>query len=118
MIWGDMDTDLGGMHSYSDLVEFTFRYRHEHCLRGYEWYDMTDKALIDAGHYGLCEGLRSRINKLKYQAMLRSKRWVFVVSISNFIKWEASSHSEMMMNEYGFEPYPEDLIEPTSDSRT
>ncbi len=46
MIWGEHGfMDLGGMHSYNDLIEFTYRYRHEHCLRGFEWYDMTDEGL-------------------------------------------------------------------------
>ena len=31
--------DIGGMHSYSDYVEFTQRYRLEHNLRGYDWQD-------------------------------------------------------------------------------
>jgi N-acetyl sugar amidotransferase len=45
MIWGEHGfMDLGGMHSYNDLVEFTYRYRHEHCMRGYEWYDILEKA--------------------------------------------------------------------------
>ena len=112
MIWGEHGfADLGGMHSYSDLVEFTFRYRHEHCLRGYEWYDMTDKALIDAGHYGLCEGLKDHeLISWKYPSDAEIEEvGVRGIYISNFIKWEASSHSEMMMNEYGFEPYPEDF---------
>ena len=31
--------DLAGMHSQKDMIEFTYRYRKEHQLRGYEWYD-------------------------------------------------------------------------------
>ncbi|MEA3285905.1 MAG: N-acetyl sugar amidotransferase [Candidatus Marinimicrobia bacterium] len=34
--------DLGGMHSYSDYVELTQRFRLEHVQRGYDWYDMID----------------------------------------------------------------------------
>jgi len=31
MIWGEHGfMDLGGMHSYNDFVEFTYRFRHEH----------------------------------------------------------------------------------------
>ena len=37
--------DIGGMHSYNDLVEFTYRYRHEHCLRGYEWQDIIKASI-------------------------------------------------------------------------
>ena len=58
MVWGEHGfMDLGGMHSYSDLVEFTYRYRHEHCLRGYEWSDMTDEGLAKLGRPELAEGL-------------------------------------------------------------
>ena len=40
MIWGEHGRKyIAGMYSY-DYIEFTYRYRHEHANRGYEWYDM------------------------------------------------------------------------------
>jgi N-acetyl sugar amidotransferase len=33
--------DLGGMHSYSDYVELTQRFRLEHVQRGFDWHDMV-----------------------------------------------------------------------------
>ena len=46
MIWGEHGfMDLGGMYSYKDLVEFTYRFRHEHALRGYEWYDIIKASI-------------------------------------------------------------------------
>lgn len=99
MIWGEHGfMDLGGMHSYNDLVEFTFRYRHEHCLRGYEWYDFVEQAP-------------------KYNERLEKKDlipWMYPsdeeiervgvrgIYISNFFKWEANEHGELMKKEYGF----------------
>ncbi|MCF8424757.1 MAG: N-acetyl sugar amidotransferase [Bacteroidia bacterium] len=99
MIWGEHGfMDLGGMHSYNDLVEFTFRYRHEHCLRGYEWYDFVEQAP-------------------KYNEKLEKKDlipWMYPndeetervgvrgIYISNFFKWEANEHGELMKKEYGF----------------
>ena len=45
MFWGEHGRkDVAGMFSYNDFVEFTFRTRHEHDARGYEWYDMIAKA--------------------------------------------------------------------------
>lgn len=100
MIWGEHGfMDLGGMHSYNDMVEFTWRYRHEHCLRGYEWYDFVEAA----GAYG---------EDLKKQDMLA---WMYPsdediervdvrgIYISNFFKWDANEHGQLMIDKYGFE---------------
>ncbi len=99
MIWGEHGfMDLGGMHSYNDMIEFTYRYRHEHCLRGYEWYDFVEKAPA----YG---------EKLDKQEMITwmypsdeeiEKVGVRGIYISNFFKWEANDHGELMKKEYGF----------------
>lgn len=35
--------DLGGMHSYNDLVEFTRKYRTEHMCRGFDWFDFCEE---------------------------------------------------------------------------
>jgi len=99
MIWGEHGfMDLGGMHSYNDLVEFTYRYRHEHCLRGFEWNDILEKSK----EYG--EEL-SRIDLLP---------WVYPtddeiddvgvrgIYISNFFKWDANEHGPEMVEKYGF----------------
>ena len=41
MIWGEHGrTDVGGMFSHDDYIEFTRRDRLEHANRGYEWFDM------------------------------------------------------------------------------
>ena len=32
------------MHNYEDFIEFTYRHRHEHACRGFEWYDFLEKA--------------------------------------------------------------------------
>ncbi len=99
MIWGEHGfMDLGGMHSYNDFVEFTYRYRHEHCLRGYEWTDFVEKAPM----YG---------EKLTKQDLIT---WIYPtdeeiervgvrgIYISNYFKWEANDHGELMKKEYGF----------------
>ena len=45
MIWGEHGyADIGGMYSYDDFIEFTYRNRHEHGIRGFEWYDILKAA--------------------------------------------------------------------------
>jgi len=99
MIWGEHGfMDLGGMHSYNDFVEFTYRYRHEHCLRGYEWYDFVKQAQ----HFG---------EKLEKKQLIQ---WMYPadeeieevgvrgIYISNYFKWEANEHGKIMIEKYGF----------------
>ncbi len=110
MIWGEHGfMDLGGMHSYKDQVEFTYRYRHEHCLRGYEWYDMTDDGLRKLGRPELAEGLKAQdLITWMYPSDEDIKRvGVRGIYISNFFKWEANEHSKLVVEKYGFKPSPE-----------
>lgn len=99
MIWGEHGfMDLGGMHSYNDFVEFTYRYRHEHNLRGYEWYDFIEAAP-------------------KYNENLEAKDlipWMYPndeeidrvgvrgIFISNYVRWDANEHGPLMIEKYGF----------------
>ena len=110
MVWGEHGfMDLGGMHSYSDMVEFTYRYRHEHCLRGFEWYDMTDDGLKKLGRPELAEGLEARHlipwmypNDEEIKAV-----GVRGIHIANYFEWEANKHGKLMVEEYGFKVHPE-----------
>jgi N-acetyl sugar amidotransferase len=110
MIWGEHGfMDLGGMHSHKDLVEFTYRYRHEHNLRGFEWYDMTDEGLRKLGRPEIAEGLKAgQLTPWMYPGddEIRSVgvRGLF---ISNYFKWEANEHGQMVIEKYGFKPSPE-----------
>jgi hypothetical protein len=109
LIWGEHGfMDLGGMHSYNDFVEFTYRYRHEHCLRGYEWHDMTDEGLKKLGRPQLAEGLAERdLIPWKYPSDDEIKRvGVRGIYISNFFKWEANEHAKFVVEQYGFKPHP------------
>lgn len=100
MVWGEHGfMDLGGMHSYNDMVEFTYRFRHEHGLRGYEWYDFLEKAPL----YG---------ERLTRQQLLP---WVYPsddeidvvgvrgIYIANYFKWDANEHGPLMKEKYGFQ---------------
>lgn len=99
MIWGEHGfMDLGGMHSYNDLVEFTYRYRHEHCMRGYEWYDFTDKAPLFEEKIE-----RKQLIPWMYPTDEEiEKTGVRGIYISNFFKWEANDHGKLMQEKYGF----------------
>jgi hypothetical protein len=104
MIWGEHGfADLGGMHSLDDLVEFTWRFRHEHALRGYEWSDFLELA----PRYG---------ERLEKQELIP---WMYPsdediarvgvrgLYLSNYVRWDANDHGPLMMRLYGFEPSPE-----------
>jgi len=112
MIWGEHGfMDLGGMHSYNDFVEFTYRHRHEHSLRGFEWYDMTDEGLKKLGRPELAEGLKAaELIPWQYPSDDEIKRvGVRGIYISNYFKWEANAHGKMVMEKYGFKPFPVDF---------
>lgn len=99
MVWGEHGfMDLGGMHSYKDLVEFTFRYRHEHCMRGYEWFD-----LIEASKKYDDEIFEKEIIQWKYPSDEQIERvGVRGIYLSNFFKWDANKHGPLMVEKYGF----------------
>ena len=42
IIWGEAPWDISGMFDPDDFPEFSARERHEHGIRGYEWYDFID----------------------------------------------------------------------------
>jgi N-acetyl sugar amidotransferase len=99
MIWGEHGfMDLGGMHSYNDMVEFTYRYRHEHNLRGYEWFDFLEKAP------GFGEKLsKNELIPWMYPSDAEiEKIGVRGIFISNYFKWDANEHGPLMMKLYGF----------------
>lgn len=99
MVWGEHGfMDLGGMHSYKDFVEFTYRYRHEHCLRGYEWDD-----IIEASKKYGDEIFEHEMLQWKYPSDEDIERvGVRGIYISNFFKWDANKHGPEMVERYGF----------------
>ncbi len=99
MVWGEHGfMDLGGMHSYNDFVEFTYRYRHEHALRGYEWYDFLKQAL-KFGEKLIKQELIPWIYPSDKEIAEIGVRGTF---ISNYFKWDANVHGPLMIKKYGF----------------
>lgn len=98
IIWGEHGfMNLGGMHSYKDMVEYTARYRKEHLLRGFDWEDFVGD-----------EGLREQdLLWAKYPEDSEIERiGIRGVFISNFFGWNQDDHTKLMVEKYGFEVNP------------
>jgi N-acetyl sugar amidotransferase len=95
LIWGETAWDISGMYDPDDFVEFSARSRHEHMLRGFEWYDMigdpveplTERDLLWARYPSdeeiLSVGVRG-------------------VYVGNFFKWDPNCHAPLVQNRYGW----------------
>ncbi len=99
MIWGEHGrTDVGGMFSHNDFIEFTYRARLEHCCRGYEWNDMLEQAkkfgenLTKKDMYPWIYPSDEEIDRVGVRG----------VYISNYVKWEANDHLKLVKKKYGF----------------
>ena len=95
IIWGETSWDISGMYEPEDFVEFSARSRHEHSLRGFEWYDMLDdekeklseKDLLWAKYPSDEEILKVGVRGLY---------------VGNFFKWDPNKHSKMAQEIYGW----------------
>lgn len=95
IVWGEHGfMNLGGMHSYKDMVEYTARYRKEHLLRGYDWDDFVGQ-----------EGLEEKdLLWAKYPDDAEIERvGIRGIFISNFFGWNQNDHTQLMVDKYGFE---------------
>ena len=99
MIWGEHGrTDVGGMFSHHDFIEFTYRDRLEHACRGFEWNDMIElgnkhgEKLTEKEMYAWIYPSDEEIERV-------GVRGIF---ISNYVKWEANEHLKLVKEKYGF----------------
>ncbi|MDP3791535.1 MAG: N-acetyl sugar amidotransferase [Candidatus Omnitrophota bacterium] len=97
IIWGEIAWDISGMYDPDDYVEFSARVRHEHGLRGFEWYDM----------------LNDPVEKLSEKDLLWAKYpsdeeilsvGVRGLYIGNFFKWDPNEHAKMVQQKYNWKP--------------
>lgn len=105
MMWGEQGfMDLGGMYSYKDMVEFTAKFRLEHSLRGYDWYDFTDDGLEKLGRPELREGLTEKdLFWAKYPSDEEIDRiGVRGIYLSNFVPWDGRENAKIAKEEYGW----------------
>ena len=100
VIWGETNWDISGMYAPNDFVEFSARVRHEHDLRGFEWYDMlgdpqeplTEKDLTWARYPSDEEIISVGVRGLY---------------VGNFFKWDANRHAAVVTERYGWRPAQE-----------
>lgn len=100
IVWGEHGfLDLGGMYSLRDRVEMTAKFRLEHAQRGYDWHDMIEES----------EGLNEQdLLWAKYPGDEELSRvGVRGIYLGNYMNWEANAQTELMVEEFGFEPNPE-----------
>ncbi len=95
IMWGEVAWDISGMFDPDDYVEFSARLRHEHSLRGYEWYDLindtddqlTSKDLSWAKYPSDEEILKSNVRGLY---------------LGNFFPWDPNKNTRKMQELYGW----------------
>lgn len=107
ILWGEHGfMDLGGMYSINDFIEFTAKFRKEHALRGYDWNNFTDEGLDELGKSELKEGLTAK--DLRWAMYPTDDKidelGVRGIYLSNYIKWDADKHTQLMQELYGWKP--------------
>lgn len=95
IIWGETNWDVSGMHDPDDYVEFTARSRHEHDLRGFEWYDMLDDQFEKVSEKDLLWAKYPEDDEIL-------KVGVRGLFIGNFFKWDPNWHTELVKGKYGW----------------
>ena len=94
IIWGEVSWDISGMFSPDDYVEFSVKTRHEHGLRGYEWYDFLD------GEEKISEKDMIWAKYPSDEDIINLD--VRGIYIGNFFKWDPNSHAKLMEKLYGW----------------
>jgi N-acetyl sugar amidotransferase len=89
--------NLGGMHSYADMVEFTRKYRTEHMCRGFDWFDFCEETegLTPQDFLWAAYPSDEEIERV-------GLRGIF---IANYFGWRQLDHLQEMIERYGFELY-------------
>lgn len=90
IIWGETNWDISGMFNPNDFVEFSARVRHEHDLRGFEWYDMLDSGLREKDMIWAKYPTDEEILEVGVRGLY----------IGNFFKWDAVKQTEFVMKNY------------------
>lgn len=100
VFWGEHGwTDLGGMLSMHDFPEFTYRYRKDQGLRGYDWYDFVGDEEDPIAE--------NELETFKYpsddEVRKVGLRGLF---IGMYDKWDANAHTQLVTEKYGWEASP------------
>jgi len=94
IIWGETNWDISGMYSPDDFVEFSARVRHEHDLRGFEWYDMVEHGLKEKDMIWAKYPSDEEILEVGVRG----------IYIGNFFKWDPNKQTELVMEKYDWKP--------------
>lgn len=95
MVWGEIAWDISGMYAPDDFVEFSARVRHEHSLRGFEWYDMLNDPQEPLNENDLLWAKYPSDDQIL-------KTGVRGLYIGNFFKWDPYKHTQMIKDLYGW----------------
>jgi len=90
IIWGETNWDISGMYSPDDFVEFSARVRHEHDLRGFEWYDLLEHGLKEKDMLWSKYPSDEEILEVGVRGLY----------LGNFFKWNPNKQTELVMKEY------------------
>lgn len=96
VFWGEHGwTDLGGMHSMNDFVEYTARFRKDQQMRGIDWHDMIDQEeKINESEMELFKyPSDEQINEVGLRGLF----------IGNFVPWDGNEHAKIIKEKYGWE---------------
>jgi N-acetyl sugar amidotransferase len=80
--------DLTGMHSYSDYVELTQRFRLEHVQRGYDWHDMLDDKIDPIEKKEMIPYMFPSDEDIK-------RVGVRGIYLGNYVKWSGNYNAEI-----------------------
>lgn len=95
MVWGEIAWDISGMFEPDDFVEFSARVRHEHQIRGFEWYDMLNdeqEPLTEADMTWAKYPSDDEILKVGVRGLY----------IGNYFKWDPNKHTQLIKEKYGW----------------
>jgi N-acetyl sugar amidotransferase len=112
MLWGEHGfTDLAGMFSMNDFPEFTAKYRLEHSLRGFDWYDFTDAGLDKRARPELKEGLRDHdLRWAQYPSDdAIDELGLRGIYLGNYVNWDGNENAALMQKLYGWKPAERDF---------
>jgi N-acetyl sugar amidotransferase len=95
IIWGETYMDFSGMYDVDDYPEFSARNRHEHDLRGFEWYDMIDDSIEKISEKDLLWAKYPTDQEILDVGV----RGLF---IGNYFKWDPNANTKMIQEKYGW----------------
>ena len=96
MFWGEHGwTDQKGMYSMNDFPEFTYRYRTDQGLRGYDWYDFLDDEEFKID--------KNELELYKYPSDEEIKKiGVKGLHMNFYDPWKVNENTEMIIKKYNW----------------